>query len=73
MKNDLKENKKDLRKLLTLPSESDFIILRGRMDQNEKTENQLRKSIFEIEKKIKQMRVEGSAKGGQEGGDPKYD
>jgi hypothetical protein len=45
MKQDLKESKKDMRKLLSLPSESDFIILRGRMDQNEKSENQLRKTI----------------------------
>lgn len=59
IKSDLKESKKDMRKLLTLPSESDFITLRSRMDQNEKTENQLRKTIQEIEKKIKQIKIEG--------------
>jgi hypothetical protein len=49
-----------MRKLLSLPSESDFILLRGRMDQNEKSENHLRKTILEIEKKIKQIKIEGA-------------
>ena len=67
IKGDLDDFSKKIGKLTQAPSSEDFQLLRGRLDQSENQVGSVRKSLFDLEKKMKQLKA---SQGGPSQTDP---
>lgn len=61
--------KRTLNGLMRGPSESDFVNMRGRLDAGEKSDSQIRKTLIDHEKKIKNLK-NGTDRVGKSPADP---
>ena len=53
LKGDIANFARKIDKLTQAPSTEDFVLLRNRLDQSENQTGSVRKSVFDLEKKIK--------------------